>query len=60
VGGFGDDIVVSGPGHDDLYGGGMRDLLQASYGVGGNDSLNGGVDVDRCRSDSGDARFRCP
>ena len=38
----------------------MRDLLQATDGVAGNDTVNGGKDVDRCRSDSGDARSRCP
>ncbi len=50
-GGDGKDVVIGGPGRDDLHGGDGRDLLR---GGPGSDSLDGGGDADRLLGGQGD------
>ena len=59
-GGPGADVLGGGPGSDDLQGEGGNDVLNARDGVGGNDTANGGVNVDRCRVDPCDVVIACP
>jgi uncharacterized delta-60 repeat protein len=60
VGGEGNDRLDGGPGADALLGEGGRDLLGTRDGLGGNDSADGGTDVDRCKVDRGDVVIDCP
>ena len=67
-GGLGDDDLFGGPntdaligeaGADDLFGEAGKDTLNAQDGVGGNDTLNGGTELDTCKPDAGDTLIDC-
>jgi Ca2+-binding RTX toxin-like protein len=58
-GGAGRDRLIGGRGADALNGNKGRDFLDGRDGVHGNDHLNGGLDADTCRRDSGDHVTSC-
>nr|WP_198151195.1 calcium-binding protein [Kibdelosporangium sp. MJ126-NF4]CEL12778.1 Alkaline phosphatase [Kibdelosporangium sp. MJ126-NF4]CTQ98464.1 Alkaline phosphatase (EC 3.1.3.1) [Kibdelosporangium sp. MJ126-NF4] len=65
VGSRGDDIIeMTTRGADlannDVDGGPGNDIINVVDGTKGNDQVDGGLGVDRCRADAGDTLLRCP
>lgn len=53
------DVITGGIGPDYMSGGEDSDELNAADGVGGNDILDGGGDIDACHLDPGDTFMGC-